>query len=453
MLPAGMLNITAESYVLRVGKTADISWDEESTQMKKLMFEGMCLRHKIRLYTASELKVFASDLGLKGYSKLKKDELVGIICERLLDPNVMFYRMSIFDDKALRTFEKGIGGFYKWNTTEFNDVCIFNEMDYAASGGGVFYVFDDVARVWKSVRNKKFETYRKKASWVWKCLYWTEEMYGYTPIENFLDVINARKGFHMTEAELIDIFDHFPEDRLWTIRFDDIFVSALFVDAPDALRELRIRQGAKEFYIPSASEVEEFFETGALLSTPEYRDMQRFVESEFGLPEEKAEDILRDLWHKITEDDDPHETMQWYWNQFEFDGEVQVNRIVNLYMQLMNGTRMRMNRGFTPKEMHFKNPVKPGTASTIMAGSSLAAKMLKEAAPDLEKAGFKIDLDSNAGTVSGINMQGGAEFTGEMGPQMQKKVYPNDPCPCGSGKKYKKCCGRDGSIRLRSNQG
>ena len=22
------------------------------------------------------------------------------------------------------------------------------------------------------------------------------------------------------------------------------------------------------------------------------------------------------------------------------------------------------------------------------------------------------------------------------------KVYPNDPCPCGSGKKYKKCCGK-----------
>jgi len=23
----------------------------------------------------------------------------------------------------------------------------------------------------------------------------------------------------------------------------------------------------------------------------------------------------------------------------------------------------------------------------------------------------------------------------------EAKVYPNDPCPCGSGKKYKKCCG------------
>lgn len=26
--------------------------------------------------------------------------------------------------------------------------------------------------------------------------------------------------------------------------------------------------------------------------------------------------------------------------------------------------------------------------------------------------------------------------------EIEKKVYPNDPCPCGSGKKYKKCCGR-----------
>ena len=35
----------------------------------------------------------------------------------------------------------------------------------------------------------------------------------------------------------------------------------------------------------------------------------------------------------------------------------------------------------------------------------------------------------------------------EDGPRKPKqrakaKVYPNDPCPCGSGKKYKQCCGR-----------
>ena len=24
----------------------------------------------------------------------------------------------------------------------------------------------------------------------------------------------------------------------------------------------------------------------------------------------------------------------------------------------------------------------------------------------------------------------------------KRKIYPNEPCPCGSGRKYKKCCGR-----------
>ena len=28
-----------------------------------------------------------------------------------------------------------------------------------------------------------------------------------------------------------------------------------------------------------------------------------------------------------------------------------------------------------------------------------------------------------------------------------KKVGPNDPCPCGSGKKYKKCCGAPGKSQ------
>ena len=27
------------------------------------------------------------------------------------------------------------------------------------------------------------------------------------------------------------------------------------------------------------------------------------------------------------------------------------------------------------------------------------------------------------------------------------KIYPNDPCPCGSGKKYKKCCGRKAETK------
>ena len=125
-------------------------------------------------------------------SKLKKAELVERVAAMLLNPDVMFCRMSIFDDRAIEIFEKGIGKFYRFTDDERDTVSILNEMDLAVvgeddAGEDIVFVFDDVAEVWQGVKNEKFEAYRKRASWVWKCLYWTEEMYGYTPIENFLD--------------------------------------------------------------------------------------------------------------------------------------------------------------------------------------------------------------------------------------------------------------------------
>ena len=51
-----------------------------------------------------------------------------------------------------------------------------------------------------------------------------------------------------------------------------------------------------------------------------------------------------------------------------------------------------------------------------------------------------------------------AQVTGtnkdDSGPKKPKqraaeKVYPNDPCPCGSGKKYKQCCGKKSNLTYK----
>ena len=60
---------------------------------------------------------------------------------------------------------------------------------------------------------------------------------------------------------------------------------------------------------------------------------------------------------------------------------------------LWHNTRMLMNRGYTPKE----------TSAISKKGKTVSYKK--------EDPGYT-------------------------------KIYPNDPCPCGSGKKYKKCCGK-----------
>ncbi len=43
--------------------------------------------------------------------------------------------------------------------------------------------------------------------------------------------------------------------------------------------------------------------------------------------------------------------------------------------------------------------------------------------------------------VTGTNKDDGPSVKAPV-KRVDKKIYPNDPCPCGSGKKYKNCCGR-----------
>ena len=404
--------------------------------------QKMLLKEKLNLYKKDDLKVFADDIGLAKLSKLKKAELVERVAAMLLNPDVMFCRMSIFDDRAIEIFEKGIGKFYRFTDDERDIVSILNEMDLAVvgeddAGEDIVFVFDDVAEVWQGVKNEKFEAYRKRASWVWKCLYWTEEMYGYTPIENFLDVIGVKKEFRMSANELIEIFNRFPLDRLWTVRIGDFFLSTVF-DSDD-LYDLRARQMGKDFYIPSVAEVEELFNKCALLSTPAYQEMKKYMTKNMHLTETKAEDILLDLWDMLSKDDDFHETMEWFMEQFETKSKKQAIDLLNLLMPLSNNTRRLSNKGHTPSELSSRCKFEPGNMPVITAGSSLAAEMLAEAAPEIRKLGFGLDLESNAANIPVMDLPNGLDGPVKMS---QKRVYPNDPCPCGSGKKFKKCCGK-----------
>ena len=176
-------------------------------------------------------------------------------------------------------------------------------------------------------------------------------MYGYTPIENFLDVINVKKELRMTGDELIEIFDHFPLDQLWTVRIDDIFLSTIYAPDPDRLYDLRGRQQGKDYYIPTAAEVEELFDTCALLSTPAYQKMKKYMTKNMHLTVTEAEDILLDLWDMLSTDDDFHESVQWFMEQFETKTKKQAIDLLNLFMPLSNNTRMISNKGHTPSEL------------------------------------------------------------------------------------------------------
>lgn len=401
--------------------------------------KDLTLSQKMMEYDKPSLKGFASDLGLRKLSQLNKTELVELIVGKLLDPEILFYRVTILSDKAIKVFEKGFNGPYTLTDDEFDNGCILNEMDLAVMSRNELVIPCDVVDAWNKINDEKFQEYRKKAFWVWKCIHWAEKMYAYTPVDIMLEVINNKKGMRITAEELKEIFFKFPEDQLWSLYFGEFLISSVYASDSDALESIRYMQADKDYYIPTVDEVEELFDTGALISDKAYQEMLKFITKDVGLDRSEAEDILYELWDKVAIEDDPHETMQWFWNQFELDNGKQVEKIVSLYMPIANGTRMQVNRGHKPSELHSKSKFGPGKMPVITAGSSRAAEMLAQTAPQIQQMGFGLDLDSNAGRVPVIGFPNG--LNGET-VVSEKKIYPNDPCPCGSDKKYKKCCGK-----------
>ena len=57
----------------------------------------------------------------------------------------------------------------------------------------------------------------------------------------------------------------------------------------------------------------------------------------------------------------------------------------------------------------------------------------------------KITKRAQVAKPTTAGFEGGAAPASERKPATSKKVGRNDPCPCGSGKKYKKCCGQNDS--------
>ena len=80
-----------------------------------------------------------------------------------------------------------------------------------------------------------------------------------------------------------------------------------------------------------------------------------------------------------------------------------------------------------------------------MIGYDMFDQMTKSIAEDTIRTLAHVRIEQKVereqvAKVTGTNKDESAAHTPKK--RTEKKIYPNDPCPCGSGKKYKQCCGR-----------
>ena len=79
-----------------------------------------------------------------------------------------------------------------------------------------------------------------------------------------------------------------------------------------------------------------------------------------------------------------------------------------------------------------------------MQGYELYEAMMAAIQEETVRILFHIRVEQKVERESAAKVTGTNKDATPVAPKKreEQKIYPNDPCPCGSGKKYKQCCGR-----------
>lgn len=139
---------------------------------------------------------------------------------------------------------------------------------------------------------------------------------------------------------------------------------------------------------------------GYVEKTREMKSLIQFLQQYYHLTAEDIEDLNEQLNTMILNDASLNQVVEYFQLQFEFRDFEFINDLTYHLTELMNHSRRWMLKGHTPKEISQRRKPVIGLSS----------------AQNPQPSTNVIDFKS------------------------RKAIGRNDPCPCGSGKKYKKCC-------------
>lgn len=167
----------------------------------------------------------------------------------------------------------------------------------------------------------------------------------------------------------------------------------------DDINEVLAERVGKPFYIPRKKELLKYRDQFYFEKTTYFYKLLRFITKNLTSGDGKiAVEICEEIQDMIQQECSLQEIFNIF-NQMDivFEGQEQVEEMLSLVTDLSNNTRLWANNGHTPKELFRveRNFLRKNNSKAILWDDRL---------------------------------------------QKHSKVGRNDSCPCGSGKKYKRCC-------------
>ncbi|WP_010251771.1 SEC-C metal-binding domain-containing protein [Acetivibrio cellulolyticus] len=287
------------------------------------------------------------------------------------------------------------------------------EMDDAENGQyttlkwlGYVYLFNFDGHIYPVIPNELLqlipdmnaEEFKHKVERNQKLLSYTlalTNIYGVYRVEQLVDVWNMLNKEKMDVDEVREYIDIMSarQTNFWCDRGH--IVSTLLGDVNEYY-DLMKKASRSPYFVPTKTDIGFYSDSKNVYSSTYCKKIEDFIRNKNVIDESQLGDLISEIADACKMDKHPNEIIAMV-NEggIEFSDEEETSEFLRLLMTLSNSTRKWVLRGYMPSEL-VQNPSRP-------AVRPLPNKPVQS---------------------------------------VQKKVGRNDPCVCGSGKKYKHCCGK-----------
>lgn len=260
----------------------------------------------------------------------------------------------------------------------------------------------------------------KAANWMIVCVETAKMLYVVTPLETLYRLFCQNSEIKVDFSK----FMKYLSDLLKLTDYNRIrknFLVPAQADDDRMLERVLEMQRDIEYYIPEYQEILDLGSRGYPVHDDAYIEFKDFLKNEMNMSDAVIEDICRETQAIFAAEDFGAQSFvdMLAENGVAFVSENQAEKFSRIMMRLISRTCKMEFRGHRPADMgKFTDDSQP----RMIALKELSLPVKFEPDDKFQSKSFYNPEAIRKGVFPGL------------------KVGPNDPCPCGSGKKYKKCC-------------